>query len=123
MCDSKTGKAYKCLDDLLCKDLDPTVANDQSNSKFKEKWEEFSLDSTKDKVFMIKDSFNNRTTLQTATEAYDWTKVTNKLTWTGTYKIESGHMLIDATRLWKCVGNSADCIKTQPSLDKTRKIL
>jgi hypothetical protein len=41
MCDSKTGKAYKCLDDLLCKDVDPTVTNDQGHAKFKETWEEF----------------------------------------------------------------------------------
>jgi hypothetical protein len=41
MCDAKAGKAYKCLDDLLCKDVDPTVANDQGHAKFKETWEEF----------------------------------------------------------------------------------
>jgi len=31
-------------------------------------------------------------------------------------------MLLDAKRLWKCIGKAEDCQKTQPSTDKDRKV-
>jgi len=55
------------------------------------------------------------------TKAYDWTKTT-KSDFDGTYKIKSGDLSMDAKRIFKCIGKDADCQKTQPSLDKDRKI-
>jgi len=112
--------------------LDPSSSTDRDNSKFKTYWEEVAADKTKGKFMIVKDEYIKRDQKQKGKNAstgahdqkvktYDWTKVT-KEDFEGTYKIKSGDMVFDSTRLWKCVGKAADCTKTQPKTDATRKI-
>jgi len=63
LCDSKSGKAYKCKDDLKCSEAgsNPTDSKvDKTKDAFKNVWEEVSSDKTKGKVFVTKSTQSDK---------------------------------------------------------------